>query len=83
MGNEYPYAHRLTVEWNKQLFNDDLLHKYGGIPSNGIKLPKCSGCRQYHHLLFQIDLRDKNLEHLLLIELRISIYHYLPKLRNL
>ncbi len=64
MENEYPFAHRLSIDWTKQLDNNDLLHKYGGIPSNDIKLPKCSGCHQYHHLLFQIDLSDNNLEYL-------------------
>jgi hypothetical protein len=64
MVNQYPFAYRLTIDWTKKIINTTLLHRYGGIPSNGIKLPKCNGCHQYHHLLFQIDLRDKNLEYL-------------------
>jgi uncharacterized protein YwqG len=64
MRNNYPIAHRLTIDWNKQLSNSTLLHKYGGIPSNEITLPRCGGCCEYYHLLFQVDLHDQNLDYL-------------------
>ncbi|MBN2033904.1 MAG: hypothetical protein JW836_11550 [Deltaproteobacteria bacterium] len=64
MNDHYPLAHRLTIEWNKQLADSAFLHKYGGIPSNGIVLPRCSGCHEQYHLLFQIDLRDQSLNYL-------------------
>jgi uncharacterized protein YwqG len=64
MNSKYPIAYRLEIDWNKQLPVPELLHKYGGIPSNGITLPRCISCHQEYHLLFQIDLRDRNLDYL-------------------
>jgi predicted nucleic-acid-binding Zn-ribbon protein len=57
-------AYRLSVDWTKELPSSNLLHKYGGTPSNGIGLPKCGSCKKYYHLLFQIDLRDQSLNYL-------------------
>src|SRR4030042_2394850 len=62
--SDYLIAHRLIIDWEKQLPASNMMYKYCGIPSNGISLPKCSSCHEYYHLLFQVDLRDQNLDYL-------------------
>jgi hypothetical protein len=64
MIDDYPQAHRLKIEWNKKFSDSEFLHKYGGLPSNGIALPRCEGCSELYHLIFQIDLRDQTLDYL-------------------
>jgi hypothetical protein len=64
MSNGYSSANKLSIDWNKKLPINTLHHKYGGIPNNGITLPKCGSCHKKYHLLFQIDMKDTTLNYL-------------------
>ena len=74
-----PKAFRLKIDWDDQLTNSKFEHKYGGYPSNGVILPRCSNCNASYHLLFQIDLRDENLSFL---NLRDLDYFYMISCLN-
>jgi uncharacterized protein YwqG len=67
-----PRGHRLIIGWSAGALAHAPSHKYGGFPSTGAALPKCSGCGQPHHLLFEIDLTDPQLAYL-----GLSGVHYL------
>jgi hypothetical protein len=64
MDNGYESASKLSIDWNKQLPSNTLLHKYGGVPNNSITLPVCGNCHKRYHLLFQIDMKDNTLDYL-------------------
>ena len=64
MNKQFPFGHRLIIDWKKEVFSTPYLHKYGGVPTNGAKLPNCHGCGNRFHLLFQIDLADPSMNYL-------------------
>lgn len=65
-------GHRVLIDWSKACLQPKFAHKYGGLPSNGARLPRCTGCGNHLHLLLQIDLADPSLEYL-----RIDLLDYL------
>jgi hypothetical protein len=60
--SERPPGCRLLITWDERSLSQvSYMHKYGGVPSNGATLPRCSACGDHFHLLFQIDLADPKL----------------------
>ena len=64
MSEQNPVGHRLIINWDAKISHTKYLHKYGGLLSNKAILPKCSGCKDYYHLLLQIDLSDPTFTYL-------------------